>query len=103
MDALHREQRKEREETENKIKGLVNEVKLYAVFRYCSVSLYTDFEQLFPCFEIMADLSFALILSKCPQNQEPKKRTNEYMEPNNEYEKEGEKDYEENHFTRPLC
>ena len=27
LDALHREQAKEREETENKIKGLVNEVR----------------------------------------------------------------------------
>ena len=32
LDALHREQRKEREETENKIKGLVNEVGL---LQYC--------------------------------------------------------------------
>ena len=90
MDALHREQRKEREETENKIKGLVNEVKLYAVFCYCSVSIYTGFEQLFPCFEIMADLSFALTLSKCRKKN--REQMNERMEPNNEEKKEGKKD-----------
>ena len=88
MDALHREQRKEREETENKIKGLVNEVKLSAI--YCFVSLCTGFEQLFPWVEIRADLSFVLTLSKHPKKQGRNKRMNGRMEPNNEEKKERE-------------
>lgn len=107
MDALHREQRKEREETENKIKGLVNEVKLYVVCSYCFVSLYTSFEQIFPWIEIRANLSFALPLplSKCPtvneeRNKGTNKRTNEGMEPKNEGKKEGKEDYQGNHFSR---